>query len=131
LKIDRFKNVVKSKIDEWMYFLKNSEIKPKFKAPGLSAANERLEYSRLDAKARRAYDKHIDNRRSENSTIYTAKLEGRAEGELVGEARGIEKGRAEGIAESILQTAKKMILEGISIDVISKVTGLSVEELAK
>jgi predicted transposase/invertase (TIGR01784 family) len=130
LKVDRFRDVVKDKLDEWMYYLKNSSVKPGFKAPGLSIANEFLEYSRLDAKARRAYDKHIDNRRSENSTIYTAKLEGRAEGKVEGEALGIEKGRAEGKAEGILHTAKKMKLEGISIDIISKVTGLSAKEVS-
>jgi predicted transposase/invertase (TIGR01784 family) len=126
LKVDRFRDVVKDKLDEWMYYLKNSRVKPGFKAPGLGAANERLEYSRLDAKSRSAYDKHIDNRRSENSTIYTAKLEGKAEGELIGEARGVEKGKAEGI----LHTAKKMKAEGISVDVISKVTGLPAKEIS-
>jgi len=84
LKVDRFRNVVKNKLDEWMYYLKNSKVKPSFKAPGLSDANKLLEYSRLDEKARRAYDKHVDYRRSENSTVYTAKLEGKAEGKKEG-----------------------------------------------
>jgi predicted transposase/invertase (TIGR01784 family) len=118
LKVDRFRDVVKDKLDEWMYYLKNSRVKPSFKALGLGAANERLEYSRLDAKSRRAYDKHIDNRRSADSTIYTARLEGKAEGERIGEAKGI------------LHTAKKMKIEGIGIDVISKITGLPAKELS-
>jgi predicted transposase/invertase (TIGR01784 family) len=133
LKLNRFKNVVKNKIDEWMYFLKNSEIKAKFKAPGLREANEKLEYSRLSQKKRLAYDSYVDMCRSNESSIYTAKLdgkaEGRAEGELVGEVRGIEKGRVEGIAEGILQTAKKMKAEGMSTDIISKVTGLLAKEI--
>ncbi|GBU24752.1 hypothetical protein R83H12_01387 [Fibrobacteria bacterium R8-3-H12] len=127
LKVDSFRDIVKNKLDEWMYYLKNSSVKPSFKAPGLSDANDLLEYSRLDEKARRAYDRHIDYRRSENSTIYTAKLEGRAEGkaegEFLGEARGIEKG--------ILQTARRMKAEGISTNVISKVTGLPAKEVSR
>jgi predicted transposase/invertase (TIGR01784 family) len=57
--------------------------------------------------------------RGNESSIYTAKLEG----EAIGEARGIKKG--------VLQTAKKMKSEGISADIISKVTGLSAKEIAK
>jgi predicted transposase/invertase (TIGR01784 family) len=147
LKVDRFRNIVKNKLDEWMYFFKNSSIKSNFKAPGLDKANEKLEYHRLSAEERRAYDWYVDNRRSNDSTIYTAKLEGLAEGkaeglaegkaegkaeglaegELIGEARGVEKGMAEGI----LQTAKKMKSEGISVDIILKVTGLSKKEAGR
>ena len=112
LKVDRFKNSVKNKIDEWMYFLKNSKIKPKFKARGLAEAAEKLEYSRLSAKARRAYDKYVDIRRSNRSTVYTAKLEG----EAIGEARGLEKGKSEGRNEVLTLVAK-----GHSIEQIKKI----------
>ncbi len=103
LRVNHFKNVVKNKIDEWMYFLKNSKVKPKFKAPGLAEAVEKLEYSRLSPKERRAYDKYLDVMRGNDSSIYTAKLEGkaegkaegRAEGEAIGEARGKTEGRNE------------------------------------
>ncbi|MDR3001424.1 MAG: hypothetical protein LBU89_09190, partial [Fibromonadaceae bacterium] len=135
LKVDRFRDIVKSKLDEWMYYLKNSSIKPDFAAPGLSEADERLEYSRLSPEDRRSYDKHVDNRRSEKSTIYTAKLEGKAEGHAEGKAEGKLEGRAEGKlegkAEGILQVAKKMKAEGVSVDIILKVTGLSNEDIAK
>jgi len=99
LKVDRFRNVVKNKIDEWIYFLKNSEIKPKFKAPGLAEANEKLEYSRLSPKDRRAYDKYLDIVRGNNSSVYTAKLEGKAEGKAEGKIEGIAEGKIIGKAE--------------------------------
>ncbi|MDR3001149.1 MAG: hypothetical protein LBU89_07785, partial [Fibromonadaceae bacterium] len=106
-----------------------------FVAPGLLEANEKLEYSRLSLSERRAYDKYVDTIRSNNSSLYTAKLKGKLEGEALGfekgealgEARGIEKGKAEGI----LQVAKKMIEQGINTDVILKVTGLSKEDMVK
>ena len=115
LKVDRFKNVIKNKIDEWMYFLKNSKIKPKFKAPGLAEAIEKLEYSRLSPKERRAYDKYLDTQRSNESGLYTAKLEGKIEGEAIG----------------VKKTAKNMKAKGFNVAVISEVTGLSVEEIEK
>ena len=128
LKVDRFKNVIKNKIDEWMYFLKNSEIKPKFKAPGLAEAIEKLEYSRLSPKERRAYDRYVDIQRSNESGLYTAKVKGRAEGkiegriegEAIGEARGLEKGKAEGIAEG-RDEVLTLVAKGHSLEQIKKI----------
>jgi predicted transposase/invertase (TIGR01784 family) len=113
LKINQFKNIIKNKIDEWMYYFKNSAIKSNFKAPGLNAADKKLEYSRLSLKDKRRYDKFVDARRSNDSTIYTAKKEG----EHIGKAR--EK----------INTAKKMKAENMSIDLISKVTDLPKDKL--
>lgn len=52
---------------------------------------------------------------------------GRAEGIEAGRAEGIETGRAEGQADII----NNMIVNGMSIEAISGVTGLSVEEIEK
>ena len=56
---------------------------------------------------------------------------GRAEGEAIGlqkgEAIGIEKGEAIGV----LKTAKKMKEEGLNVNVISKLTNLSLDEIEK
>ncbi|MDR3001695.1 MAG: hypothetical protein LBU89_10570, partial [Fibromonadaceae bacterium] len=100
-----------------------------FVAPGLLEANEKLEYSRLSLSERRAYDKYVDTIRSNNSSLYTAKLKGKLEGEALGEARGIEKGRAEGEArgeaKAKLELAKKMKAKGMPSEVIYEMTGLS------
>jgi predicted transposase/invertase (TIGR01784 family) len=98
LKVDRFSNDVKGKIDEWMYLFKNSKIERGFAAPGLKEASEILDYSRLSPMEQKRYDKYIDNRRSNESSLYTAKLEGKAEGKLEGEAIGVDKGRQELLA---------------------------------
>ncbi|MDR2580609.1 MAG: hypothetical protein LBC85_06425, partial [Fibromonadaceae bacterium] len=68
--------------------------KSDFDAPGLSAANELLEYSRLSREDKLRYDWYVDKWRSNVSSINTArdegKAEGKAEGELEGEARVLE-----------------------------------------
>ena len=127
MKVDRFKDIVQNKIDEWVYFLKHSKVRSEFNAPGLDEAVKKLEYSRLSPEERRAYDKYVDIRRSNRSSLYTAKLEGKAEGEAIGEARGIEKGKTEGITE----VAKNMKSKGSDVAFISEVTGLSVEEIER
>lgn len=45
----------------------------------------------------------------------------------VGREEGLERGRKEGIKE----TAKRMLAEGISVEVIMKVTGLSIDEVSE
>jgi predicted transposase/invertase (TIGR01784 family) len=111
LKVDRFNNEVRDKIDEWIYFFKNSKIESNFKAPGLAEAKEKLEYSRLSYKEQLIYDKYVDLDRSDRSSIYTARIEGKAEAEI--------------------SIAKKMRAEGMSLDLVSKMTGLSKESISK
>ncbi|MEE0912492.1 MAG: hypothetical protein U0L67_08590, partial [Paludibacteraceae bacterium] len=85
------------------------------------------------------------------SVMNTAKKDGLEEGEAIGiekgraegEVIGLKKGRAEGRAEGeviglqkgetigILKTAKKMKEEGLDVNVISKLTNLSIDEIEK
>ena len=59
--------------------------------------------------------------------------EGHAAGLSEGHAAGLSEGRSEGLAEGAAQEkreiAKSMIKEGIAIEIIKKVTGLSAEEV--
>ena len=48
-----------------------------------------------------------------------------------GEAKGKAKGLAEGEARGKLETAKNMLTEGLSIDCICRVTGLSKEDVQR
>jgi predicted transposase/invertase (TIGR01784 family) len=115
LKVDRFNNDVKDKLDEWMYLFKNSAVEPDFKAPGLMEASETLEYCNLSPEEQERYDKYVDIRRSNESSLHTAKLEGRIEGS----------------AETQRKIAKEMKIDGFAIPKIAKITGLSEEEIGK
>ncbi len=72
IKTGKFNNRINDRLDEWIYFFKNAEIKPTFSAKGLKAANERLDAMKLPEKERVAYDKylrHLMNIASRNHTI--------------------------------------------------------------
>ena len=58
-----------------------------------------------------------------------ARDEGLAEGEAKGRAEGLAEGRAEG-HEALLETARRMLAEGLSVEMAAKCTGLSREDLA-
>ena len=53
------------------------------------------------------------------------------EGIKEGIKEGLEKGIEEGKLKAKIETAKKMLLEGLSDDVIIRITGLDIETLNK
>jgi len=55
---------------------------------------------------------------------------GKSEGIEIGKSEGIEIGQARGVAREKLETARRMKAEGVSIDIITRVTELSSRELA-
>lgn len=57
--------------------------------------------------------------------------EGREEGIVQGLQKGIVQGREEGAAEKIRVIACNMLAENFPLETISKVTGISVEDLKK
>ena len=54
---------------------------------------------------------------------------GEKRGEARGEKRGEKRGRKLGISEGIVKVAKSMVNENIDINIISKVTGLTKDQL--
>ncbi len=60
LKVNQFDDVAKSTLDEWIYFLKNDEVKDDFKAKGLKEANDILDFMKLKKRAV-CYDRYLDS----------------------------------------------------------------------
>ena len=63
--------------------------------------------------------------------INTLKNEAIKEGRLEGIKEGKLEGIKEGIEKNTLETAKALLKENVSIDIISRTTGLSEEEVKK
>jgi predicted transposase/invertase (TIGR01784 family) len=105
LKVNNFNNVAKDTLDEWVYFLKNSEVKDSFKAKGLDKAKEKLRYESLTEEEKKMYDRFQENRRIENSVSYTAKQ------------------------EKAVEIARKMLRRGTSTEIIAEDTDLTIEQI--
>jgi predicted transposase/invertase (TIGR01784 family) len=75
------------------------------------------------------YDAYWDGVRTQAGIIEEEHAKGKAEGLTEGEAIGLEKGEAIGETKSKTQIAKKMLSDGMSIDIVSKYTGLTKEEV--
>ncbi|TAD96687.1 MAG: hypothetical protein EAZ97_13605, partial [Bacteroidetes bacterium] len=92
LKINNFKNVSKTSFDEWIYFLKNSEIPNNSKAKGLKEASEKLKIDRLSEQERKDYQRYQENRWLEKDVKETALRAAT----LAGEKKGLIEGKIEG-----------------------------------
>jgi predicted transposase/invertase (TIGR01784 family) len=131
--------------DKWLYFLKHlgnfEHIPAILNEPIFQKAFDILEEANLTPAQLEQYQKSLLTYWELKGVVDTARdeglekgreegrLEGREEGRLEGreegEAIGMEKGRLEGIK----LTAQKLKREGLSVEIISKVTGLTTDEI--
>jgi predicted transposase/invertase (TIGR01784 family) len=112
IKVGKFGNRVKDKLDEWIYFFKNSEIKNDFSAKGLKEASERLDEMKLNEKDAKEYKKYLINLRDVASDQHTKMADAQSL---------IKKGKTE-----VAQNLKMM---GFSTLDIKKATGLTDAEI--
>lgn len=104
-------------LEQWIYFLKNDEIKDSFKARGLEQAKERLDVMKLSRTEKADYDRFIKDWRDYNSLTVSNYDAGKAEG------------KAEGKQETRIEMAKVLKASGVPVSVIMKSSGLSEEEI--
>jgi len=135
IKVNKFNDVAKNTLDEWIYYLKNNKIREDFTAQGFEQAREVLYFDNLTEEEKKDYWYDVEAKRIRNSEMKTAfydgEIKGKAEGFVEGETKGLKKGRAEGEEN----TNKKIIANGLkagySIEIMSTITGLSAEEIKK
>jgi predicted transposase/invertase (TIGR01784 family) len=113
LKINQFDDIARNTIDQWLYFMKNEEIKDEFTAKGLKEARKELDIMKLSDEERKEYEAYLETLHYQAS-MYESTYK-------VGEMKG-EKRKA-------LEMAKILKENGVHIDIIMKSSGLSREEI--
>lgn len=116
IKVSKFGNRIKDKLDEWIYFLKNGEVKDSFTAQGLSEAKEKLDEMQLSESDRKIYQKYLKSLREIASEQHTKMADAEEQLLIVTKKRDIE-------------IATKMKSGGESIHRIKEYTGLSEDEI--
>ena len=117
LKVSGFDLTVKDTLDEWIYTLKELEVKPEFKAQGIREALQKLALLNLSEEERSAYDRHINDVRIPRSTLETSFSD------------GMDKGKAEGLAEGKDEVVLNMHRLGLATQQIAKFVKLSEEQV--
>jgi len=127
IRVNSFDDNVKTAMDEWMEFLKNSEIKSDTKVPGLIEAKEVMKFDRMTKEEQDTYIRHLDAVANEKEAILTAEIRGKIEGR----AEGREEGEKIGISKRNKQVATEMKKQGLSVDMISAILQLPKDEVEK
>ena len=122
---------LKTHFDKWLYFLKNlpnfNEIPNILKESVFIKGFEKAEISNYNEDELRRYEESLKVYRDLKGVIDTAFDDGKIEGEKL----GVEKGEKLGIEKGKIETAIKMKKDNLSIEIISKYTGLSIEDINK
>jgi len=113
IKINRFNDIAKDTLDEWIYFLKNEEIKESFTAKGLQEAQEKFSIMKLPEDEQKAYVQYQDD------LHYQASMYESSYGD------GYKEGEAKATRHIVLNLAK----ENISIKTMMTSTGLTESEI--
>ena len=111
LKVNQFNDNAKDTLDEWVYFLKNSEVMDNFKAKGLKEAGEVLDIMRLPKDDEYGYNRYLDSLHLKASEIFTLRTE--AEFKLKAEI------------------AKNLLTIALPIEEIAKATGLTIMQITQ
>ncbi|MBF0627313.1 MAG: PD-(D/E)XK nuclease family transposase [Magnetococcales bacterium] len=88
IKVNRFNDVARDTLDEWIYFFKNGEIREEFTARGLAKAKVLLNILQLPEAERQAYERYKDDLHFQASMVLSTYGAGKLEGMKVGERQG-------------------------------------------
>lgn len=113
IELRNFDDISKDTLDEWIYFLKNEEIKPDFSAKGLAEAKEALDVLKMLPEERQAYERYQEHLHYEASMYESTYVLGKVEGKN----------------EANCQTILLAYRQGMAIDVIASITQSSEEEV--
>lgn len=113
IKVEKFDDRVKDKLDEWIYFFKNAEIKNNFSAKGLKSAVEKLDEMKLNESDAKDYKRYLKDLRDMASEQHTKMADAQ---EL------INKGRTEKEIEAVLG----LVEIGLSLEQIAVALKISV-----
>ena len=118
IKLNKFNDIAKDTLDEWIYFLKNEEIKEGFQAKGIKKAKQTLDVLKLPKQEQIAYARYQNNLHYQASMFESSYV--------IGEKRGEKKGEK----RRSIEIAKKLVVAGmLDIRTIAEMTGLTIEEI--
>lgn len=109
LKLNQFNDVAKDTLDEWIYFLKNEEIKDEFQAQGLQKAKEVLDKMKLSEEERAAYNAYVEDLHYQASMFLSSYEDGRM--------------------DSIIEMVQAMNAADEPLEKIARYTQLSIKEV--
>ena len=121
IKVNNFDDNAKDTLDEWVYFLKNSEIKQDFTAKGIKEANKILKVANMSDEDRREYNRYVEVLSDRASIAETIDFEANLRAEKKVE-KAVKKAVVEEKENMVKNLLKLEILSDEQIADIAKVT---------
>jgi len=115
--VERYENIIKKRIDEWIYIFKNSEVAEGSSSKNIDKAEQKLAEINMSENERKRYEKYLINLSRDRDVVNTAKTEGFIEG------------KTEGKIEGKIEVARNLKNNGVALELIIKSTGLTKEQI--
>lgn len=132
LRADKFNQQALTPLDEWIAYIKTSDIPAVTTTPGLNEARELFRKNLLPIEEKKRYEKYRMDIRDQNEA-YKVKVEKLEQEKADRLSEGITKGLAEGLEkgkkEEKLIIARKAKAKGMSVEDIADLTGLTMDEI--
>ena len=123
IKVNNFDDNAQDSLDEWIYFFKNSVIKPNFSAKGIKEAAEKLDIMKLSQKEQEAYKEYVASLRDAASKAETLRIDTQ---ELLNET---EQKTEEKTKREMIIELWKINLPIESIAIVSKYSVVQIEQI--
>ncbi len=113
IKVNNFDDVATSTLDEWIYYLKHSNLPKAYRAKGLSGVAEQLKKDTMSQQEQQDYALFLEKLTLTQESLEATRMDAMEKGDL-------RRARS---------AALKLVLRGFSIDDIADITGLSKDEI--
>jgi predicted transposase/invertase (TIGR01784 family) len=144
IKVSQFEGSVQDKLDEWIYFLKNSEVKSDFSAKGLKEAGEKLDKLRMTEEERKEYQRYLRHLMDVASAQYTLMIDAKdklameqlkesllGQGRMEGIQQGIQEGIQQGKESQQRETVLKLYRKGQIPEMIAELLDINISTILK
>ena len=125
IEVEKFQDLIQNDLDEWIYLLKHEAVRDDFKSASINTAKQKLDYLKLPPDHKKSYERYLENLAIAKDVIDNAHEEGWDKGIKQGKTEG----KIEGIQEKAIDSARKMLTDGLDMNLISKYTGITVAEI--
>jgi predicted transposase/invertase (TIGR01784 family) len=107
IEVEKFQDIIKNDLDEWIYFFKNEKILDNFKSKNIHKIEQKCNLLKMTPAEKKQYERYIDSVVTVRDVITEEKME--------------EK----------IEIAKNLKNLNVDINKIAKATGLSIEKIEK
>ena len=131
IKVNKFDDHAKDTLDEWVYFLKNSEIKQEFSAKGIKEADEVLKRANMSDEERREYQRFVEVLSDRASIAETIEFESEMKAEIKAEEKAEEKAKMKVEDEKREIVTNLLNLGNLPVEQIAEVARVPVQFVRK